>query len=177
MAVQWFRVIDDALARHDAIRVSDAVEQHLGRTPTRSELQASRRAAHRYAAGSDAQVALLPTTVGSRARRVLVIARPGVQIDDLVALRRLTAQSRQPEKPQGRRTRDKAQHAESLVAKVHQAARSARLIPVEQIEPAHARLLAEDLVESVSTLTTLAAELIRRSRQKSPTQPTDSKRG
>lgn len=33
VAVQWYRVFDQALTVHDAIRVSDAVEQYLGRIP------------------------------------------------------------------------------------------------------------------------------------------------
>lgn len=170
MAVQWFRILEAALARCDAIAVADAVEQHLGRPPTRSELMAARRASRRFAAGSDAQVAILPAVVDTGTRRILVIARPGVDLDDFASLRRVVAASRQPDKPQGRLTKNTSMHVESMLTKVSQAARSARLIPVEQIEPAHAKLLAEDLIESVSDLTTLATDLIRRSRQNVTTQ-------
>ena len=170
VAVQWYRVFDEALTKRDAIRVSDAVAQYLGRIPTRSERHASCRAAHRYVAGSDAQILLLPASSGARARRVLVIARAGVDLNDYAALRRVTARSRQPDKPQGRLTKDVAQHVESLLTKVASAARAARIVPVDQIEPAHARLLAEDLTESVADLTVLAADLVRRSRQQTATR-------
>ncbi len=49
------------------------------------------------------------------------------------------------------------QHVESLLTKVSSAA--------------HARLLAEDLIESVADLNNLAAALVRRSRRRTPTQP------
>jgi hypothetical protein len=52
---------------------------------------------------------------------------------------------------------------------VSQSARAAQLLPVAQIEPAHAKLLAEDLTEAVGALAALAAELTRRSRQHTPT--------
>lgn len=104
---------------------------------------------------------------------MLVIARPGVDLNDNAALRRVTARSRQADKPQGRLTKDMAQHVESLLTKVGSAARAARIVPVDHIEPAHARLLAEDLTESVADLTVLAADLIRRSRQQTATRRED----
>lgn len=171
VAVQWHRVLDRALSESSVISVSVTVTEYLGRTPTRSEMSAARRAAHRYAATGEAQEAMLSAVVNGSARRVLTLARPEVDLQDVSALRRsMAAQARRLEKPQGQKTRDAAHRAERLLTQVVQSARSSRLFPLDQIEPAHARLLAEDLTEAVADLAVLAAELTRRSRQGLPTE-------
>ena len=168
--VQWHRVLDRALAENAVFGVADAVAKHLGRVPTRSEMSAARRAAHRFAATGEAQVAVVPTVVAGSKRLVLVLTRPEVDLDDVAMLRRSTAAPpRKPGKPQGSGTRDTARRAESLLTQVSQASRAAGLLPVAQIEPAHAKLLAEDLVEVVAVLAVFAADLTRRSRQHTPT--------
>lgn len=138
--------------------------------PAGSELTAARRAAHRFAATGEAQLRLLPSAVGGRAKRVLVLARPDVDLDDVAGLRRApSARARRVDKPQGRSTRDTARRAESLVTQVSQAGRAGRLLPLAQLEPGHAQLLAEDLTEAVADLAVLAAGLTRRSRERSVT--------
>ena len=170
VVVQWHRVLDRALSESAVVTVSDAVTEHVGRAPTRSEMSAARRAAHRYAATGEAQEAVLSTVVDGTARRVLVLARPEVDLHDVSALRRSVAKrARELDKPQGQNTKDTARRAESLLTQVVQSARAGRLLPVMQIEPAHARLLAEDLTEAVADLAVLAASLTRRSRQGLPT--------
>lgn len=170
MAVQWHPVLDQALAETAVVGVADAVAHHLGRRPTKSEITAARRAAHRYAATGQAQLTLLPSGAAGRKYRVLVLARPDVDLDDVQELRQeVAATARRAAKPQGAGTRDTARRAESLLTQVSHATRAARLLPVAQIEPAHAKLLAEDLTEVVAGLATLAAELTRRSRQHVPT--------
>lgn len=171
VAVQWHRVLDRALSRSAVVTVGDAVTEHLGRTPTRSEMSAARRAAHRYATTGEAQEAILSAVVGGTARRVLILARPDVDLHDVSALRRSAAKpARILVKPQGQMTKDTARRAETLLTEVAKSARASRLLPVTQIEPAHARLLAEDLSEAIADLAALAADLTRRSRQGSPTE-------
>lgn len=166
VAVQWHRVLDRTLSGSSVVTVNDAVTEHLGRRPTRSEMSAARRAAHRYAATGEAQEAMLSTVVDGTARRVLVLARPGVDLHNVSALRRSVAKTaRQLDNPQGQKSKDTVQRAERLLAQVVQSARAGRVLPVMQIEPAHARLLAEDLTEAVADLAALAAALTRRSRQ------------
>lgn len=170
VAVQWHRVLDRALTESAVIGVADAVARHLGRTTTRSEITAARRAAHRDAAAGEAQVTVIPSVVAGNTRRILVLARPEIDLDDMGALRRsVAAQSRKAEKPQGQGTKDTARRAESLLTQVSQSSRAARLLPVDRIEPAHAKLLAEDLTEAVAGLAVLAADLTRRSRQHTAT--------
>lgn len=174
MAVQWHSVLDQALAETAVVGVADAVAHHLGRQPTKSEITAARRAAHRYAATGQAQLTLLPFGAPGRMYRVLVLARPDVDLDDFPVLRQaVAATARKAAKPQGAGTRDTARRAESLLTQVSHATRAARLLPVAQIEPAHAKLLAEDLTEVVAGLATLAADLMRRSRQHVPTARPD----
>ncbi len=47
---RWQQVLADALDQNLAIGVRAIVANHLGRAPTRAELAAARRAAHRLAA-------------------------------------------------------------------------------------------------------------------------------
>ena len=170
MAVQWHPVLDQALAETAVVGVADAVTHHLGRRPTKSEITAARRAARRYAATGQAQLTLLPSVAAGRKYRVLVLARPDVDLDDVQELRQaVAAPARKAAKPQGAGRKDTARRAESLLTQVSHATRAARLLPVNQIEPAHAKLLAEDLTEVVAGLATLAADLTRRSRQHTPT--------
>jgi hypothetical protein len=174
MAVQWHPVLDQALAETAVVGVAEAVSHHLGRRPTKSEITAARRAAHRKAATGQAHSILLPSATAGRKYRVLVLARPDVHLDDVRELRQaLAAPARKAAKPQGPGTKDTARRAESLLTQVSHATRAARLLPVNQIEPAHAKLLAEDLTEVVAGLATLAADLIRRSRQHIPTDRPD----
>ena len=174
MAVQWHPVLEQALAETAVVGVADAVSHRLGRRPTKSEITAARRAARRYAATGQAQLTLLPSAAAGRKYRVLVLARPDVDLDDVQELRQaVAAPARKAAKPQGDGVKDTARRAESLLTQVSHAARAARLLPINQIEPAHAKLLAEDLTEVLASLATLAADLTRRSRQHTPTARPD----
>src|SRR5215211_970853 len=57
---RWQQVLADALDQNLAVGVRAAVADHLGRTPTRAELTAARRAAHRLAALGRARVLHVP---------------------------------------------------------------------------------------------------------------------
>lgn len=52
-----------------------------------------------------------------------------------------------------------------MLSHLHAASRTAPLLPLDHIEPAHAKLLAEDLTAALANLAVLAAELTRRARQ------------
>ena len=88
---RWQQVLADALDQNLAIGVRAAVADHLGRTPTRAELTAARRAAHSLAAGS-----VVPACFTCRApdadgkagdRTYLVLAKPNVIMNDNRRLR------------------------------------------------------------------------------------------
>ena len=116
MAVQWHPVLEQALAETAVVGVADAVSHHLGRRPTKSEITAARRAARRYAATGQAQLTLLPSAVAGRKYRVLVLARPDVDLDDVQELRQtVTAPARKAVRPHGAGPKDTARRAESLL--------------------------------------------------------------
>jgi hypothetical protein len=76
---QWRDIIASALAEHEAISVRGTVISHLRRTPTRAEITAARRAAHRLAANGQATILHIRPhgleRVGGSA--YLILARPG----------------------------------------------------------------------------------------------------
>jgi transposase-like protein len=53
---QWRDILTAALAQQEAISVRGTVISYLRRTPTRSEITAARRAAHRLAASGEATI-------------------------------------------------------------------------------------------------------------------------
>jgi hypothetical protein len=83
---RWQQVLAEALEHNLAIGVRAAVADHLGRGPTRAELTAARRAAHRLAALGPARVLNMPgadasTSTGERS--YLVLAKPNVIMNDI----------------------------------------------------------------------------------------------
>jgi hypothetical protein len=76
---RWQQVLADALDQHLAIGVRAAVADHLGRAPTRAELNAARRAAHSVAASGRARVLHVPgvdANADAGDRTYLVLAKP-----------------------------------------------------------------------------------------------------
>jgi hypothetical protein len=67
------------LAEHEAISVRGTVIDRLRRTPTRPEITAARRAAHRLAASGRATILHIrpPGLEGARGSAYLILARPG----------------------------------------------------------------------------------------------------
>jgi hypothetical protein len=53
---QWRDILASALAEHEAISVRGTVISHLRRAPTRAEITAARRAAHRLDANGRATI-------------------------------------------------------------------------------------------------------------------------
>jgi hypothetical protein len=83
---RWQRVLSDALDQNLAIGVRAAVADHLGRAPTRAELTAARRAAHRLAALGSARVLHVPgADAGANTgdRTYLLLAKPNVIMNDI----------------------------------------------------------------------------------------------
>jgi hypothetical protein len=76
---QWRDLLASALAEHEAISVRGTVINHLRRTPTRAEITAARRAAHRLAANGRATILHIrpPGLEGVGGSAYLILARPG----------------------------------------------------------------------------------------------------
>ena len=83
---RWQQVLVDGLDNNLAIGVRAAVADHLGRAPTRAELTAARRAAHRLATLGRARVLHVPGADGDANagdRTYLVLARLNVILNDI----------------------------------------------------------------------------------------------
>ena len=78
---RWQQVLTQALDQNLAIGVRATVADHLGRAPTRAELNAARRAAHSLAALDRVRVIHVPGADGNDIagdRNYLVLAKPNV---------------------------------------------------------------------------------------------------
>jgi hypothetical protein len=83
---RWQQVLADALDQNLSIGVRAAVADHLGRAPTRAELNAARRAAHGLAALGRARVHHVPGADADNNagdRNYLVLAKPNVIMNDI----------------------------------------------------------------------------------------------
>ena len=83
---RWQQVLADALDQNLAIGVRAAVADHLGRTPTRAELNAARRAAHSLTNIGLARVFSVPgadADANGGDRSYLVLAKPNVIMNDI----------------------------------------------------------------------------------------------
>jgi hypothetical protein len=76
---KWRDIFTAALAQQEAISVRGTVISYLRRKPTRAEITAARRAAHRLAASGQATVLRLkPPGVDGPGSALLILARPGI---------------------------------------------------------------------------------------------------
>jgi hypothetical protein len=83
---RWQQVLAEALDQHLAVGVRATVIDHLGRAPTRAELNAARRAAHSFAATGRARVLYVSGADPDDAsgdRSYLVLAKPNVIMNDI----------------------------------------------------------------------------------------------
>jgi hypothetical protein len=125
---RWQQVLAEALDQYLAVAVRAAVADHLGRAPTRAELNAARRAAHGLAASGRAQVRHVPGADADDSagdRNYLVLAKPNVIMNET----RLRALAVASSDAAGRKSpHDHAQTVRNLRRSLRNAAGGARLI-------------------------------------------------
>ena len=68
--IPWQKVLINALFEHDAIGVRATASAYLGHEPTRAQITAARRAAHRLVAANWARAVHVPVRLGDTAREV-----------------------------------------------------------------------------------------------------------
>jgi hypothetical protein len=162
---RWQQVLADALDKNLAIGVRAAVADHLGRAPTRAELNAARRAAHSLAALGRARVLHVPGADGNDNagdRNHLVLAKPNVIMNDI----RLRGLGVAGSDAAGRKNEhNHAQTARNLRRSLRNAAAGARLIQADGLDSESAADLAASLVEALEELHRLQRSLDRRIRQ------------
>ena len=156
--IQWHQVFDDALRASDVIAVALVARAYIGRQPTRSELSASRRAAHSYATTSNGQVLHVPATrPDGRSVRVLLLARPDAELDDTERLHAIASGLDAAPRRRGRRQ----QGIESLASTVVKASHSARRVDLTELDHEHAQILSDDLRAALNGLGQLRGRLQR----------------
>jgi hypothetical protein len=162
---RWQQVLADALDHNHAIGVRAAVADHLGRAPTRAELNAARRAAHGLAAQGRAQVLPVPgadADDNAGDRTYLVLAKPNVIMND-IRLRGLAVAGKNAA---GRRSpHNHAQTARKLKRSLRNAAAGARLIQADGLDSESAADVAASLADAVEELHRLKGSLDRRIRR------------
>jgi hypothetical protein len=162
---RWQQVLADGLDKNLAIGVRAAVADHLGRSPTRAELTAARRAAHGFAALGRARVHYVPGADdddNAGDRRYLVLARPNVIMND-VRLRGLGVAGRNAA---GRKSgHNHAQTARNLRRSLRNASVGGRLIQAEALDNKSAGDLATTLADALTELRRLERRLNRRIRR------------
>jgi hypothetical protein len=159
---RWQQVLAEALDQHLAVGVRATVIDHLGRAPTRAELNAARRAAHSFASTGRAQALYVPGADPDDAsgdRKYLVLAKPTVIMSD-IRLRRLGVAGSHAA---GRKSpHNHAQAIRNLRRTLRNAAAGARLIQADGLDNKSAAGLAAGLADTLAELHRLERRLNRR---------------
>jgi hypothetical protein len=159
---RWQQVFKEALDQNLAVGVRAAVIDHLGRTPTRAELNAARRAAHSFASTGRARVLYVPGADPDDAsgdRSYLVLAKPNVIMNDI----RLRGLGVAGTHAAGRKSpHNHAQAVRNLGRSLRNAAAGARLIQADGLDNKSAAELAAGLADTLAELQRLEQRIIRR---------------
>jgi hypothetical protein len=169
---RWQQVLADALDKNLAVGVWAAVADHLGRSPTRAELTAARRAAHRLAALGRARALHVPgadADANAGDRTYLVLAKPNVIMNEL----RLRGLAVAGSDASGRKSPDNhAQTVRNLKRILRNAAIGARLLQADGLDSKSAAEMAVSLADALDELHRLQRGLDRRIRRDRPFQHT-----
>jgi hypothetical protein len=159
---RWQQVFAEALDQNLAIGVRAAVIDHLGRAPTRAELNAARRAAHSFASTGCARLLYVSGADANDAsgdRSYLVLAKPNVIMNDI----RLRGLGVAGSHAAGRKTpHNHAQAVRNLRRTLRNAAGGARLIQADGLDNKSAAELAAGLADMLAELHRLERRLNRR---------------
>jgi hypothetical protein len=159
---RWQQVFAQALDQNLAVGVRATVIDHLGRAPTRAELNAARRAAHSFASTGRARVLYVPGADPDDAsgdRSYLVLAKPNVIMNDI----RLRGLGVAGSHAAGRKTpHNHAQAVRNLRRTLRNAAAGAQLIQADGLNNKSAAELAADLADTLAELHLLQRGLNRR---------------
>ena len=71
--IPWQKVLINALFEHDAICVRATASTHLGHEPTRAQITAARRAAHRLVAADWARAVHVPVRLETRREKSIIL--------------------------------------------------------------------------------------------------------
>ena len=145
-------MLAEALSRHGAVSVRATVAEYVRRTPTKSEMTAARRAAHRLVERGQARVLHVPRAESDSGPggQYLILVRPGTTVSQR-ELDTLATESTNVTRGRSRRfestaiARDLAESVELLTAAV-------QAIPSEQLDPSTVQRLAALVGASLENL-------------------------
>jgi hypothetical protein len=154
--IPWQKVLAAALNEHEVIGVRAAATAYLGHEPTRAQITAARRAAHRLVAADLARAVHVPVRFGGAARQVnhLVLVRT-----DAAAGHDQVLEAATYEPPAD-------QPARNLELSLTTLGTAARNIDVDQLSAEQARHLAAILQAAVADFTQLGRRLERRAQRR-----------
>ena len=164
--IPWQKVLAEALIEHEVIGVRAIATAHLGHEPTRAQITAARRAAHRLVAADLARAVHVPVRLGGAARQVnhLVLVRSDAEAGHDQVLEAATCKPPAADQP-----------ARTLELSLTALGTAARNIDVDQLSAEQAGHLAAILQAAVADLTRLGRRLERRAQAPlSPCKPSHS---
>jgi hypothetical protein len=155
--IPWQKVLAEALIEHEVIGVRSAVMAHLGHEPTRAQITAARRAAHRLVAADLARAMHVPVRLGDAARQVnhLVLVRVGATAGHDQVLDAATCKPPAPDQP-----------ARTLELSLTALGTAARNLDPDQLSAEQAGHLAAIFEAAVADLTRLTRHLERRAKRR-----------
>jgi hypothetical protein len=155
---RWRQILADALARHAVVSVRSTVIGHLRRTPTRAEITAARRAAHRLAASGQANIVRVkPAGFDGPGSPHLILVRPGTAPQSRL-LDEITDGSRAD---RARMQFEPMVMAQDLAASVELLAAAIQAIPSDQLRQSEREGLVACLDASLGALRRLRSHLRR----------------
>jgi hypothetical protein len=155
--IPWQAVLAEALNENEVIGVRAIATAHLGHEPTRAQITAARRAAHRLVAADLARAMHVPVRLGGAARQVnhLVLVRSDAEAGHDQVLEAATC------KPPGA-----DQPARTLELSLRALGTAAGNIDVDRLSAEQARHLAAILQAAVADFTRLGRRLERRAQRR-----------
>ena len=156
---QWREILANALSRTEAVSVRDTVAEYLRRTPTKSEITAARRAAHRLVERGQASLLHVrpPESDSGPGGQYLVLVRPGTNLSQR-ELDSLAADSTDVTRGRSRRFEPTA-IAHDLAESVELLTAAVQAIASDQLDPSAAQRLAASVGASLENLTAIQRHL------------------
>jgi hypothetical protein len=155
--IPWQKLLAEALIEHEVIGVRAIATAHLGHEPTRAQITAARRAAHRLVAADLARAVHVQVRLGNAARQVnhLVLVRPDAEAGHDQVLDAATCKPPAADQP-----------ARTLELSLTTLGTAARNIDVDQLSAEQAGHLAAILQAAVADLIRQARRLERRAKRR-----------
>ena len=158
---QWHELLADALGRREAVSVRATVAEYLRRTPTKSEITAARRAAHRLVQRGQATVLHVRRSESDTgpAGQYLILVRPGTNLSQR-QLDGLAAESTDVTRGKTRRF-EPTTIAQDLAESVELLTAAFQAVQTDQLDPSTTQRLAASVDAALENLAAIQRHLKR----------------